>query len=141
MRGGNPVTSRPAWYDRNPVSQGEHYTSAQVGPHAETTRQTYTVPAATRTRVTTGNVSVQRDNASTALGDLEAWVEVTPSGGAAFRACSVILRNNGVNLIASAQFTGLDLGPGDTLALKTSDDSTGGSAAYSLAWAGTEYNQ
>lgn len=41
----SPTTSRPFYYDRNPINTVREFNARAVLPHAETERWTYTVPA------------------------------------------------------------------------------------------------
>lgn len=115
--------------DRNPATVVRSYAAGGVGPHAETNRWTYTVPAGRRAAVTFLEADVFRDSAATTLGVIT--VSVYYNTELVLRS---IVWNNTVGARDFKLMTGLMvLNPGDTIRATTSDTSTGGSANYRIS--------
>jgi len=131
VKTGQPLVSRPEWYDRNPSRQAQYYYGAGVGPHALTTRWTYTAASDKKAWLEQMQMLCIRYVAATTLGDVYLELTYTPSGGSLQIIMLLYFRNN-TAYATDRIIQGLAcmLGPGDVLAFKTYDGSTGGNLDY-----------
>lgn len=124
----------------NPATIAASYGASAVAPHAATSRWTYTVPAAKRGLITILEASVVRDVAPTTAGLANAYIQLTPSGGAA---TFLLLASNAGGSVNDGRALALGcqlwLEAGDKLEALTSDASTGGSHQFVLTLAATEF--
>ena len=136
-----PVSARADFYDRNPKTVTLSYVASGVAPHSATQRATYTVPAGRKARVTTAKIAHIRTTAATTAGLTQAYAVLTPVTAAAGNLYLVQALNGAVGagdeLNAQGQAVLL---AGDTLALYTSDVSTGGAVNYDLYLHLTEFD-
>jgi len=135
------VLARPAWYDRNPLTRWQTYIGSNVGPHAETTRWTYTVPAGKKATVELTYLYVRRASAPTTASQISVDVKFTPSGGSA----ATVVRAETftavtTDVISITNPIAMFLGVGDVLAVTSSDASTGGTVNYILTAKITEFD-
>jgi len=139
--GPQPIIARPTWYDRAPTPRVDHYWGQGIGPHAVTTRLTYTCPALKKAMVEVLQVRVRRQTAATTLGLAGAYAMLTPSGGSAKEILDAYLSNNTVDARNEAAIgTTLMLFAGDVLDLRTYDASTGGTCDYFVCYKITEFD-
>ncbi len=79
MRLQNVFTGRPNYYDRTPLAINQTAANG-VGPHAFTTRYTYTVPTGRKAWIEAQIAEVDRLTAATTAARVEADVEVVTAG-------------------------------------------------------------
>ena len=115
------------WYQPNFTTSNQSYATSGVAPHGETTRWTYTVPAARIAQVMSINVQIVRDAAATTVGLCYAYIRVAAASNIAFP----YMKNNTLDAGRSAT-TGVSamLTAGQTLVAVDADGSTGGTIAY-----------
>ena len=130
MRIVHPGNARPEVVDRNPLAVRQFY-GANLAPHAETQRWTYTVPANRRALVALLWGQIVRESAATTVGDGFLRIKTTIS---AVQVSGPVLvhRNNTAGAEVHFAFGhSVYLGPGDLIELTTQDTSTGGVLRYS----------
>lgn len=141
MRISHVQTSRPAFYDRNPIGRAASFESAAGAPHADTARWSYTNPAAKKCAVSHLTAFMQRVSAAAPVGLARSYITYTPSGGAAVEILMAEINLNtiepGALLACGSQMV---LFPGDTLIGRTADASTGGTINYGSAFMGVEFD-
>jgi len=141
MRTGQPLIARPEWYDRNAASQNHFWEGADTGPHADTSRRTYTVPAGKKAMVEILQATVLRTAAATTLGYMEAWWNLTPSGGTARCIIRASIKTNTVGDRHDMAVGGsVMLFAGDEIDGHTMDLSTGGTGYYFISYKITEFD-
>jgi hypothetical protein len=141
MRTGQPIISRPAWYDRNPIVKCDSWLGTSTAPHAETERWTYTVPAGKKAFLETLSMRMQRSSAASTGGTAVAWVGVYPSGGVPkYLAFCAIVTNTVGDKDSSIVGQAIVMKAGDIIRARTSDLSTGGAIDYFLAYKITEFD-
>jgi len=132
--------ARPAWYDRNPVSRNGYFAGAS-GPHAITTRLTYTCPAGKKAILEVMQARVDREIVATTPNYAQAIFEFEPAGGTAYYLLAARILTNNVGDKERAELGGnLTMYPGDVLRGRTVDVSTGGQCAYQLSYKLTEFD-
>lgn len=134
---GQVGASRPQYYDRNPVQVTQYY-AANVGPHASTTRWTYTVTAAKKSYLQRGLVSNLRLAAAGAVDQVFTRLNYTPSGGVLVTIAEATAFNNTVGTQNRGETAGVGLmGAGDVIVGVTSDAGTTTSSHQFIAslWA------
>jgi len=136
------TAARPAEYDRNPATKLNNYLSTAVAPHASTSRWSYTVPAAKKSKIGHGQANLLRDVASGTPGVAVAYINITPSGGAAstlaYSTGTAGGANTGQNTVVGG---GQYLEAGDSAEAKSADPSTGGSYVIALLMTITEFDE
>lgn len=128
MRGGNLASGRKAYYDRNLIAQlPGTYQATGIGPHALTTRQTYSQGSTSRGIIDSLGLAAIRASAATTTGKTK-----------------VVFSDANGQILIVAQFNNLTLGTADrttggvgtilagtdSVTLATSDASTGGTVDY-----------
>lgn len=141
MRITYPAGTRSNFYDRNAITRNLSYNQSLIGPHALTTRWTYTVPASKKFLVGTMYTSMFRD-AGAAPGLVgKATINTQPSGGSSLPLIESNTFWAGAQTLNNAvTSSGLWLSANDAITGSTSDTSTGGSHYYNVNMAGTEYD-
>jgi len=132
--------ARPEWYDRNPFDRTLIYV-AVVGPHAVTSRGSYTCPAGKKAFIEAIGVFTRRSTAATTEGLIIASASYTPQGGSTAYYAVVQWVSNTVNyhegnIVGNAGI----LRAGDNVAINTGDGSTGGTAEYYIMLKITEFD-
>jgi len=142
MRTGQPIISRPAWYDRNPVQKVGNYIGTH-GPHSTVERLSYTVPAGKKAMVEILLVMVRRQTAAATPGIAQCICQLTPSGGSITSILYALLRaefNAAKDVMLLSIGTSMTLLPGDKLSFSTSDGSTNGACDYEMMYKATEFD-
>jgi len=141
MRTGQPIISRPAWYDRNPTVRVAFYNAISVTPHAVAERLSYTCPAGKKAMVELLSCRITRQTVATADGFPISEFSLTPSGRTE---TFILIAQIFVNTVGEKAMvdvgSALTLLAGDVLKGKTGDISTGGTCAYHLAYKITEFD-
>jgi hypothetical protein len=141
MRTGQPIISRPAWYDRNPSSQWLGFFNNNTPPHSDTQRWTYTVPSGKKAMLEYASAYVRRSAAATTVGRVQASIRVTPSGGGVHTiTIAQILTNNVGDSDRMDLGQGFLLFAGDKIEGYTEDTSTGGTVNILLRAKLTEFD-
>ncbi len=123
--------ARPAYWDRNAVETSNSYIPADLAPHLETTRFSYTVAANRKTFLDTAFVQIVRTSAYSSVGEARVMLYVLPSGGS----LTCIMRQSIITtaVYTYQQFTlggSVLMTAGSVLTAATSDGSTGGLVSY-----------
>jgi len=133
MRTGQPITGRPAWYDRNPTTIRKYYNVNAQAPHSDTQQWTYTVPAGRKTFIEYIQAKVRRATAATTAGRPRCTISYAPGGSGLDIFMRAAINSNNVgdcdHIILGQNMVLL---PGDIVTGFTGDDSTGGTADYNL---------
>jgi len=123
---GFPGGPRLEWYDRNPSDVSIIMAHQTVGPHTVTTRATYTVPAGKKAFVAATHCEMRRITAASSLGT--AYIYFT------WAATNGIVVSFSNNTVGAEVRDGLQIGSvlftGQSLLIRTMDDSTGGTITY-----------
>jgi len=128
---GHVASSRPDYFDRNPLAKDLGYSAAGIGPHGSTTRATYTVPAGKKAYLEVIAAHIRRQTAAAPVGLVRALFIYTPFGGSSWYPTLITLATNGVSDAAHGELSGLGLlAAGDLIRLLTEDLSTGGTVEY-----------
>ena len=142
MRTGQPIISRPAWYDRNPKSICVGFSGA-LAPHSTTIRWTYTCPAGKRAMIELLQCSVRRVTAASMPNDFFSGILFTPIVGdegiiliAYITSAETAVGAKELNMLGG----NLMLQPGDEIKGYTGDFSTGGTVFYVLNYKLTEFD-
>jgi len=141
MRTGQPIISRPAWYDRNPIQRSNFYVAGTVAPHTSTQRWSYTCPSGKKAMVEVLMANVMRDSAATTVGVAESGVFLSPGGSGSVIIVSAEILENTVG--ARNYFSlgvSLTLLATDVISGSTFDASTGGTCRYQLSYKIIEYD-
>jgi hypothetical protein len=142
MRSGQPIISRPAWYDRNAVSKAAYYINT-LAPHSETVRLSYTCPTGRKAIVEFLVAKIFRTGAANTPAAAKAAWKITPAGGSAvqFLKADLWLTQNATGDKDYYQLSlNLVLCSGDKIEGVTSDDSTGGTIGYVLGYKLSEFD-
>jgi hypothetical protein len=141
MRTGQPIISRPAWYDRNPSSKVYGFFLTDQAPHSEATRISYTASSNKKAMIELLHIRIIRKTAASTAGRPRAWITITPSGQTGTTIINTHLVTNTVGDVAEVNLgTSLTLLPGDAINIKTVDDSTGGALDYTGGMKITEFD-
>lgn len=144
MRLQAPTSSRPVYYDRNPVMITIVFDSIGIVPHSDTIRGAYTVPTGKKAFSESFILWLLRDTAADTPGDANVRFNFTPNGGAA-----VSLYQNTLDAVQNSIgdnrqiFVGVGalFLVGDLIDLHTIDAGTGGLIAYNGAMKMTEFDE
>jgi len=129
------------WYDRNARSVVERYFGDSVGPHALTTRWTYTVPRDRMAFVEHMFVKVRRYIEAAVVGRVIAYIQITPAGESWDPIAEAGLVTNVVGDYEECWLgQAFVLVTGDTIAAVTSDTSNGGNVDYRTIIKITEFD-
>ena len=126
---------RAVYYDRNPANSILPYSSNLVGPHAETTRATYTVPAGNSAFIEMTALVLEIITAAGTPQRREAMVGITPDGGSwdAIAFAAITAKDNTIGDIVSTNTSShILLVAGEDVQLRTVDGSTTGTVRYRL---------
>ncbi len=146
IRGGvQPIWASPNYYDRNPKSLDFHVATGFIGPHAATTRWSYTVPAGRRAFIERGFSFVQMSGVPSVVSDRQSYLAHFPVGGGpgALFIFAVLTLDSGVipgTRSTDDASTAKEMQAGDILQFVTLDLCTGGNAAYIGDAVGTEFD-
>jgi len=141
VRSGQPIISRPEWFDRNPVHRYNYYFGLSQSPHSDTNRFTYTVPAGKKAFIELLTVFLIRDGAPTTAGWSRATLYLQPSGGTLQRCLIASIYSASLGASDHAELgQNCLLYPGDVVTGETGDGSTGGSVTYVVAAKITEFD-
>lgn len=126
--------------ERTHTQVANSYTAGAVGPHANTSRFTYTVPAGRIARVQLLYALSLRDAAPGAAGQGFARFTFAPAGGGATLLMGALVQSITVGDQQSLAWgNDLWLFAGDVIDALTSDNSVGGSHFYNLGFKATEF--
>ena len=125
------AVARPMYWDRNAVETSSTYIPADLAPHAETIRFTFTVAANRKAFLDTAFIQIVRTSAYASIGEARVALFVTPSGGT--QTC--IMRQSIIiaTVYVYQQFTlggSVLMTAGTVLTSTTSDSCTGGLVSY-----------
>ena len=135
MRISSYAVARPAYYDRNAASVSGNY-GATVGPHAATTRFTYTVPSGKKCVVEAVYAHILRQTAATALGIVQLY-----SGTNTVRSVNLAAYNNTVySYYPDKATTQLTVYGGASFTAVSADAGTGGTNEIIIQFNGTEFD-
>ena len=135
MKLGSLSAARPQYYDRNAASVSGNY-GATVGPHAVTTRFTYTVPTGKKCLIEAAYSSIIRASAAGTLGVIALY-----AGTNTVRAMNLYVYNNTVNTYYSDKaVTQLTVYGGASYYAVSADTSTGGTSEIIIQFNGTEFD-
>jgi len=133
------AVARPAFYDRNAASAVAVYL-AQTGPHAVTTRWTYTVASGKKLNVEVTPCRILRQTVAAPVGLVAVEVQLT-SGASLLVMLSNYMTDNVPNVPyqkdSSASYT---MYSSETLTSVSVDISTGGVVQYSITMKGTLFD-
>ena len=130
-------SGRAAYYDRSPLAVIRTF-SITTGPHANTIRDTYTVPAARSAFFLHSMADIIRATAATTAGEVGGGAENSSSSPWLTKARITTLNANDSNIAASS--IGVLMQAGNVLHLRTVDVSTGGTVTYQLQNTLTEFD-
>lgn len=125
-----PAPAFPNYYDRNPLSRVLKYNSGAIGPHAETSRGQYAVPAKRRAFITATFIHIQRQSAATTARDARAYISLAINSLLAWVDRGDVITNGVYDGVVKALSGTVILSAGDTVDIYTGDDSTGGMVNY-----------
>ncbi len=126
-------------YERGAAHVLKSYHDALVGPHASTTRWSYTVPTGKYAYLNSVFVYMMRDGAPTTASYADARVLVTSGANSAYVVWVTQLQGtSGVSTQGSASDVGVFL-PGTVISAETVDSSTGGTYLYTAEGIFTEF--
>jgi len=141
MRSGQPIISRPAWYDRNPEPGWGVYFAAAVAPHALTTRWSYTVPTGKKTFLEAILCWLMRAGAAATVGRVYALIQYLEGGVSGPYLAYASIRTNSVGDGDSGNLgQSIIMVAGDIIRCQTSDGSTGGAVDYNTGFKATEFD-
>ena len=136
MRVSSLGVARPAYYDRNATTSQSTYATVgtgAIGPHANTQRFSYTVPAGKLAYVENMFAWAGRATAPTVTGDIAAFHQFVTTDTTSGVQWYDLINSAPVGTKTSAILTSSGmLGPGDIARAYTSDASTGGTVNYIL---------
>ena len=139
MRVSSYAVARPAFYDRNAASAVALYL-AQTGPHALTTRWTYTVASGKKLIVEVTPCRILRQTVAAPVGLIATEIQLT-TGASLLVMLSNYMTDNTPNVPyqkdSAASYT---MYAGETLTAVTVDNSTGGVVQYSQVMKGTLFD-
>lgn len=132
--------NRTEWYDRNPLSRALEYAAAGIGPHAETVRFTYTVPANRKFYLEVSSAIVIRDGVAAAPAWLQATISIILLGlspnVATGRFINGAVGANSMSLLGASAI----VLAGESIRGSTQDTSGDGTVRYALDFKGTEFD-
>lgn len=141
MRVNQVLSSRPQFYDRNPLAVIQSSGSAGNAPIGSTVDWSYTVPAGRKAQVTSTNIVNVRDAVATTAGEIRITIAIIPSGGSITNFMTVTGYDNTVGPTRlSTTGQAIFLGTGDLLRGLHQDLSTGGTFAYAVRASVTEFD-
>lgn len=133
---------RTLYYDRKPFTHTEFY-SAIVGPHLDTNRWTYTVPAGKRAYIESAHARLVRETYPTIPSTVYASISVQPAGGIGVDLVEIdgiaMFPGDGGVADSGGQIGLLD--EGDTIFATTADASTGGTVQFEVCCKLTEFDR
>lgn len=133
MRTGHVASSRPQYYDRNPVGAIASFGEALTAPHNTTTRFTYTAPTGKKAFIESAFVSAVRRTAAGTPSVMEAYLFHAPVGVGGQVIAYITETQASVGVEKVSQYTGLGfVKASDVLRADTSDASTGGTYQYHI---------
>lgn len=132
--------ARPQYYDRQPVPIVASFLSSGVVPHALTTRASYSPAYPYAAFIEAITLQVIRQSAAAAQSYQEAFVFFLPYYGGTYQLLPCTGYSNVPGNVTQQNMSDYGyMAYGDTLQLKTSDPSTGGTGSYSVLLKGTEF--
>lgn len=141
MRTGAVTAARPQFYDRSAATNVLAFDQGGVAPHGDTIRATYTVPVNKKAWMDTVFMRTERTGAAAPVAVVRVSCRYTPSGGSSVLLAHILHRDNTLAIDRTSSLTAMGyLSTGDTVALHTSDSSTGGANDYTLAAKFTEFD-
>jgi hypothetical protein len=141
MRTGQPIISRPAWHDRNPIQQLLWYNVNGTAPHSATQRWTYTVPTGKKAMLEALDGLICIVTAATTASRRKIYVRLTKSGGGSADIMNLQILTNSVGDVQTKTLgTSLLMLQGDSLTGYTADESTDGTVDYRLMAKLTEFD-
>lgn len=135
--------SRPAWYDRHPISKVQSYNGSDIAPHSATQRTTYTCPAGKKAIVELLALSIERVTVATTPLSAMAYVIIAPGGtgsNAILFARLEEVDNSLKDKDRAIAGSSIALNAGDILSSFTIDASTGGLISYNIGLKYTEFD-
>jgi len=139
-----PFASRPAWYDRNPKSIPNSWSSTGKSPHGATAQYTYTCPEDRNAIIEQLQARIERVTVAAPANTVRAYFVVQPYGSASgftqLLAMLLVTENaagDKENVVLGSAIT---LYPGDILYGMSADASTGGTVNYYLISKITEFD-
>lgn len=132
--------ARPQYYDRQPIPVVASFLSSGTVPHAATIRASYSPAFPYAAFIEAITLQVIRQAVAAPNGYQEAFVFFLPYFGGTYQLLPCTLYSNVIGAVAQQNMSDYGyMAYGDTLQLKTSDNGTGGSGAYSTLLKGTEF--
>jgi hypothetical protein len=138
VRVSNAFSGRPAQYDRNAININTGLIVAATGPHATTTRFSYTVPAARKCQIGTAFVRTRRVTVAAPVGLTGAFVQ-----DQSLVTYYAVIQNtlNAIDNIDSMVVSSSGILVAGTVVLgRTTDLGTGGTVEYVLGLTGQEFD-
>lgn len=132
------LQSRPAWWDRNPVITGIDY-NAQVGPHAQTTRATYTAPGGKKALITSQRAGLIRAAVAGTVGFADAVTQIDVAVVVDMLVAGLLNNVTGDREYLGTGQAGL-LASGDVVRILTSDQSITGNHIFDVGVTLTEFD-
>ena len=139
----SPTSSRPIYYDRNPIDIDEFFQSGFIAPHAQTTRWDYTVPSDKKAFCELFAIQLIVEVIHSTPSGRTNTINYTPSGGAEvnmlradLRAGSQTINDRNDKWIGAT----INLLEGDELLGVTLDLGIGGTSFYTNSVKLTEYD-
>jgi len=127
------------WFDRKPVSQAAEY-DATVGPHAATTRLTYTCPINKIARVEMLELRATRVTVAAPVGFVNVNFSITLGGQAAISFMGLVQYGNAIgDQERDTLGVIMMLFPGEIITGASADGSTGGTVDYHIGYKITEF--
>ncbi|TAJ19063.1 MAG: hypothetical protein EPO65_07665 [Dehalococcoidia bacterium] len=127
------IGARPNYYDRNASDVSLNWNTGGTGPHAATTRATYTVPAGKKALVESAVVYLQRLVAQSSIGLVSISASVWSAGGSFLYNVAIVTSYTGSGYQAPAAQHQSNIGvlfAGEVLKLISVDYGTDGTVAY-----------
>lgn len=135
------INSRLAWYDRNPKSIEFIYDASPVSPHAQTTRESYTVPTGKKAILESTFCLFSRISIATTVGVVVARFDFTEDGGNEIITPKYELLDNTVGAyITGVYIFNKLMKEGDKFEITTADISVGGEMGYTISAQINEFN-
>jgi hypothetical protein len=140
MRLTNVGSSRPNFYDRNPLTPTTTGNQSNlVAPHGNTTRWTYTVPTARKALVGSVHASTNRETVAAPAAAQRSFVQRNAAPSSFF--ADAYLLNNTVGAVAQSSVSGgAIILAGDAIAGSDADASTGGTCSFQTDCLVTEFD-
>lgn len=141
MRAQHLQQTRPAWYDRSPLTIGLLYQDNGIPPHAQTQRVTYTAPANRKALLEASTTICLRLTAAAPVGLVRMSIAGTYDGATGAWQPAAIMLDNAVGALGGfSQSQQSILQPGNNVRGFTEDQSTGGTVQYIVTAKLTEYD-